>query len=649
MKKFNSILKSYWLPFLILIISACQNEADETREQIHNKFHDPTMVEIYEYQDQRDTDSLLQFLNHEDPVYRATAAEAFGSVQDSLAIPMLAVLLNDENAKVRKSAAYALGQTYDSAAAKPLAMALQAEDSLFVKRELFEALGKVITQPNLEWLNTQPTDDSLEKEGMAWGLYRAGIRNVHDDLSTGVAIVLLAKENNYLTRLGAAHYLYRSQNITLDKYLPQLIEAATTDSSAEVRMAVTGALGKIKSPSAMQVLAEQSLNDVDYRVKINAIRALNAANFEQIDRSIYNALYDENVNVAITAANLIKAKGTDVDSILRHAEKHKTQRVKALLYGAALKTGSDKNDIAAKIKVAYEGTVNAYYKGNLLSALAEHIPNYDFIVTEIFKANEPVIKTSGAMSLVQMQAKPNFPDELRPAFADVFRQLVETGDIGLVAIVSNTINSENYNYLQHYDSIDFLYQAKGKLKLPRDNEALQSLNKAIANYEKTTAEETVNAYNNPINWEMVKTIDKSQKVKIITDKGEVILRLLVEETPGSVANFYKLSQEGYFDGKVFHRVVPNFVAQGGGNRGDGYGSEDYSIRSEFANLRYKTGTLGMASAGKDTEGTQWFITHSPTPHLDGRYTIFAQVEKGMEVVHQIEEGDRIKSVELMKD
>lgn len=607
------------------------------------------MVAIYEYQDQRDTDSLLQYLNHENATYRATAAEALGSVQDSLAIPLLSQLLNDKNTKVRKAAAYALGQTYDSSAAKPLAMALQAEDSVFVKRELLEALGKVITQPNLEWLNTQPTEDSLEKEGLAWGLYRAGIRNVHDDLSTGVAVVLLAKENNYLTRLGAAHYLYRSRNIVLDKYLPQLIESATTDSSAEVRTAIVSALGKIQSPSAMQVLAEKGLNDVDYRVRINAIRALNAANFEQIENRIYSALSDENINVAITAANFIKAKGNNADSMLAYAEKHTSPRVKALLYGAALANTTNENEVTPQIKVAYEGTTDPYFRGNLLVALGEHIPNYEFIVTEIFKADTPVIQTSGAMALVQMQSRSDFPDELRPAFADVFRQLVETGDIGLVAIVSNTLNNANYDYLQHYNNIDFLYTAKSSLKLPRDNEALQSLNQTIANFEKTAAEETINAYNHPINWEMVKRIDKNQKVKISTAKGEVILRLLVEDAPGSVANFYKLSQEGYFDGKVFHRVVPNFVAQGGGNRGDGYGSEDYSIRSEFANLRYKTGTIGMASAGKDTEGTQWFITHSPTPHLDGRYTIFAQVEKGMDVVHQIEEGDKIQKIELINE
>jgi cyclophilin family peptidyl-prolyl cis-trans isomerase len=95
--------------------------------------------------------------------------------------------------------------------------------------------------------------------------------------------------------------------------------------------------------------------------------------------------------------------------------------------------------------------------------------------------------------------------------------------------------------------------------------------------------------------------------------------------------------------------VPNFVAQGGCHRGDGYGGEDYSIRSEFSYAKFKEGAVGMASAGKDTEGTQWFITHSPAPHLDGRYTVFAHVIKGMEIVHQLDVGDQILSVELINN
>ena len=112
------------------------------------------------------------------------------------------------------------------------------------------------------------------------------------------------------------------------------------------------------------------------------------------------------------------------------------------------------------------------------------------------------------------------------------------------------------------------------------------------------------------------------------------------KAPATVANFIALAQDNYYDNNRVHRVVPNFVIQGGCNRGDGYGGLDYTIRSEFSQQYYDDeGYIGMASAGKDTEGTQWFITHSPTPHLDGRYTIFGKVIDGMDVVHKIQVGD----------
>ena len=99
--------------------------------------------------------------------------------------------------------------------------------------------------------------------------------------------------------------------------------------------------------------------------------------------------------------------------------------------------------------------------------------------------------------------------------------------------------------------------------------------------------------------------------------------------------------------KTFHRVVPNFVAQGGCPRGDGWGSTNKLIRSEFSPLKYDNeGWVGMASAGKDTETCQFFVTHSPTPHLDGRYTIFAKVIDGMDIVQQLVIGDKIKNIEV---
>ena len=132
---------------------------------------------------------------------------------------------------------------------------------------------------------------------------------------------------------------------------------------------------------------------------------------------------------------------------------------------------------------------------------------------------------------------------------------------------------------------------------------------------------------------------------IETNKGNIILELFVDNAPGTVSNFIKLMNEGYYDNKYFHRVVPQFVIQGGCPRGDGWGSLNWTQRSEFSHYTgFETGTIGIASAGKDTEGVQFFITHCPTPFLDGRYTAFGRVTEGMNVVQQIRIGDVITSI-----
>jgi cyclophilin family peptidyl-prolyl cis-trans isomerase len=117
--------------------------------------------------------------------------------------------------------------------------------------------------------------------------------------------------------------------------------------------------------------------------------------------------------------------------------------------------------------------------------------------------------------------------------------------------------------------------------------------------------------------------------------------------PMAAWNFAELAGKKFFDGATLHRVVPNFVVQDGDPRGDGYGGPGYSIRDEFNPLPFTAGVLGMASDGKDTAGSQWFITVSAQPHLDGRYTSFGRVVQGLrEIVRQMRPGDTVVSIRV---
>jgi cyclophilin family peptidyl-prolyl cis-trans isomerase len=142
---------------------------------------------------------------------------------------------------------------------------------------------------------------------------------------------------------------------------------------------------------------------------------------------------------------------------------------------------------------------------------------------------------------------------------------------------------------------------------------------------------------------------KATGLVVVTDAGEIRIDFTGAPAPIAQAVFADLAASGYFDGLVFHRVVPAFVVQGGDPRGDGYGGPGFVIPCERSNLRYERGAVGVALAGKDTGGSQFFIAHNREPRLDGRYTIIGQVSQGMEVVDQILPYDVIQRVEVVTD
>jgi cyclophilin family peptidyl-prolyl cis-trans isomerase len=139
----------------------------------------------------------------------------------------------------------------------------------------------------------------------------------------------------------------------------------------------------------------------------------------------------------------------------------------------------------------------------------------------------------------------------------------------------------------------------------------------------------------------------STQVFIDTDRGTIQIELAVIDAPLTVENFLALARKGFFNGLSIHRVVPDFVVQDGDPRGDGEGGPGYTIRDELNERPYLRGTLGMAlDPWPDTGGSQWFITHSPQPHLDAKYTVFGRVLAGMDVVDALQQWDVIRRVRV---
>jgi len=143
-------------------------------------------------------------------------------------------------------------------------------------------------------------------------------------------------------------------------------------------------------------------------------------------------------------------------------------------------------------------------------------------------------------------------------------------------------------------------------------------------------------------------IDSSKKymVTMQTNKGVMEIELYPEHAPISVNNFVFLTQEGYYDGVTFHRVISNFMIQGGDPTGTGCGGPGYQFECEVDSnpLIHERGVISMANAGRDTNGSQFFITHAPQPHLNGNHTVFGKVVKGLDVVDKIAQGDVMEKV-----
>ena len=231
------------------------------------------------------------------------------------------------------------------------------------------------------------------------------------------------------------------------------------------------------------------------------------------------------------------------------------------------------------------------------------------------------------------------------------------------SIVVALINA--FEKLSSPDDVEAMQAAAGAMGSIKDGRFAPSLERALNDPDKTVAiaaaealrqitgkdyrariPTSTRAVHTDYDWSLLESLNSPAKARIETNKGTITLQLLKDDAPFTVLNFVKLVRKHFYDGLQFHRVVPGFVIQGGDPRGDGWGGPGFAMRSEVSFVRFDRGMAGIASAGKDTEGCQFFITHMPTPHLDGRYTIFARVINGQDVVDRIQIGDTIVKITI---
>lgn len=658
----------------LLGTQACTPPSDKKASAVvrTNIFDDAKAQEIYQLQDTRNVDSLLFYLRDADPSYRYAAAMAFGSIKDSAVVEQLGELLKDESPDVRYAVAYALGQTHSRAAEPLLIAGFDRFDStgvsMKVNAAILEAIGKCGSKKALQQMSAVSTykpSDSILVEGLAWGIYRFGLRGITDTMATKRMVDMVAnKQYSPRIRYIAANFLGRA-NVRLDTFASQLAPLAPRETNPFIRMALASSLGKTYKPYSVDTLARWLPKEPDYRVRVNIVQALGKLDYNQSRLAIFNALRDPNSHVSNTAARTLvnSGQGKDATYYWRLAKDSTLNwSIQANLYAAAQKLlpplyADYREMMNFQCRRRYERSQSAEERAAFLEALGEFGWNYRYIQQQAVAVKSPVVRMAAWNALKKIASRPDFERFFGLGWRKVgkelsiyFKQAALSGDAGLIGVAAEALRIPQRNFGQYFTQVGFLDTALTSLKIPRDIETQFEVQKTISflrgQPEPKASKADPKKY--PINWETLANLRERPVAIINTSKGTIRIQLMPDVAPGSVAMFVEQARNGYYNGKSFHRVVPNFVAQGGCPRGDGYGSLDFTLRTEVpAPIRYDNeGMVGLASAGQDTESVQFFITHSPAPHLDGNYTIFATVIDGMSVVHDLHVGDVINKISI---
>lgn len=657
---------------LMVFWYSCVPVPEDNQEEVIIDLQDEEIRKIYSLQDKQHADSLKLYFTARSATERYLAAMAFASFQTPEVIGELASLLFDKNDQVKEAAAYALGQIGDPASVNLLLEAFDSDDQNVnsdLNMTILEAIGKCGDQKMLDFMATASNytleDDKLLL-GQARGIYRFALRGISSEAGTKRMSDLVVNTAFPLeSRVVAANYLYRAVDLDITNYKFQLLKTLTEETDPRIRMCLINALAKTQDDEILPNLLDLIKSEKDYRVVVNGIRGLQNFNTPSLIDSLLPYVSGQNDLVALTAMDVItpKAQRTHTNQLRELSNTIADSEIRAKLLGASLKSApfsyrNTKRLITNQIESEYGRAGTEYKKSFFLEALSQDPSNYQKILTIGRDAVSYVIRTKAISSLENVLSSPNFNniyrssrsrDQVKMEILDFLTERISTGDLGEIAASGELMVSQADQLSEVFsDSLTLVTELR-KINGPEGIEAKKSLGQALAALSEHPYVEPDPTGNQLMDWTVLDNISSGPLAIIVTTKGRITVELKPQLAPETVANFINLTDNNFYDRKFIHRVVPNFVIQGGCPRGDGYGSLDYTIRSELPKVYYdKQGYIGMASAGNHTEGTQWFITHSPTPHLDGRYTIFGEVTEGMDVVHQMRVGDIIQDIRILK-
>jgi len=636
----------------------------------------------------RRPEALVAALGHADAAVRARAAFALGSVQDASAVPALLGVLADPDPRVRADAAFALGQSADSTSSLALVNALDRETDLTVVNELLDALGKTGVGPSLLAVVTMQLPAGADP-ARAMAIARYGMRGVTDGSAISWTVAHL-RAGDVRVREGAAYALARAR--FPDRWRPHADAVRQAFDQPRprdpARPFLANALGRLRDPADVARLSSALRSDASWRARVAAARALPAlgAQAPAAWDALAGALDDTNDHVARTAADALAAADSlpapVVTRLAAWVGAHRDRPlVASSLLPALARTGRAGAVLAWLDAAPRDGDAAATHRALAVTALraADDGPSLDRLIA-LSRDADPRAAFAAIEALRGRWADSRDPQHAR-RFYDAFAAGLRRRDLATTTAAAPALADSLF---RDFGAGALLREVYAQMEAPRDIEPMVEIIRAAGQVRdgqevdflvaiamtghpvlRQSADDAlddrlhegidVNA-TNPVppttilmEWDYLEDVGPRPLLVFDTERGEIVIEMDTEQAPQTVLKVARTAILRLYDDVPFHRVVPDFVVQGGDFfRRDGYGGPDVNLRSELTRMRYTTGTVGMASAGKDTEGVQYFITHGPTPHLDGRYTAFARVVSGQDVVDAIQPGEVVRRARVIR-
>ncbi|HUK62567.1 MAG TPA: HEAT repeat domain-containing protein [Dongiaceae bacterium] len=584
---------------------------------------------------------LSRFLTDPRAAVRARAVLAVGRLQDTTTVAALIPLAEDTSVVVRREVLFALGQIGHRSARAVLERHLAESDNECALLAV-EALGKLGDPAATAAVISQLGAPEPRRRGEA----AVALWRLADSTALG-ALLARHRDPDPSVRW---RVIYALEKIHAPERIVLPVASHLSDDDARVRAYAARTLGRQKTPRATAYLL-QALGDADPAVRINAMRAITFSGDStcaRCARALAGQLAYPHPYVRVTAAVALGAApvlaGADsagrsmaLDSLRSHlADPDAATRgacavaLLTQLHAAAWpRVAPLLEDTSVVTRVAVIGGLGALSGEEAESLLVPRLKGAHALIERMTAADElGTLKRHAALHALYA----GLADSSALVAASCAGAIQEIGDSASVPRLTAA------------------YVGRSRERPTDARDAIRDALRALAGRPYADSIEKRFAPHRPAPVYPADFAEPSSARGAIlhTTKGDIEWAFDRDLAVETVKNFVTLAERGFFDGNVVHRVVPNFVIQDGDPTGTGGGGPGYTIRCEYNQLRYEAGMVGMALSGKATGGSQWFITHSPQPHLNGRYTIFAHVVRGMDVVWNIVPGDRITKIEILR-